>query len=154
MSYNTTTVERRARNSAGAEALAVARRPGEASREKKPAAAGIERFFSLKGSRRERSSESSSSKVVRTSRNILIHQKVAEKCPRIHITVIIAEKKSRRGKKNTNTFILFFQVAGYPEGHPDRIAKVSELGREMSEREKTRVVVCDGEVYVCKVRLA
>jgi len=32
------------RNSAGAEALAVARRPEEASREKKTAAAGIERF--------------------------------------------------------------------------------------------------------------
>jgi len=47
MSYNTTTAERRARNIAGAEALAVARRPEEASREKKTAAAGIERFFSL-----------------------------------------------------------------------------------------------------------
>jgi len=35
------------RNSAGAEALAVAIRPKEASREKDPAAAGIERFFSL-----------------------------------------------------------------------------------------------------------
>jgi len=39
------------RNSAGAEALAVARRPKEASREKNPATAGIERFFSLKGPR-------------------------------------------------------------------------------------------------------
>jgi len=48
MSYNTTTAERRARNSVGAEALAVARRPEEASREKKTAAAGIERLFSLK----------------------------------------------------------------------------------------------------------
>jgi len=38
-------------NSAGAEALAVARRPEEASREKDLAAAGIERFFSLKGPR-------------------------------------------------------------------------------------------------------
>jgi len=36
------------RNSAGAEALAVARRPEEASREKNPAAAGIERLFSVK----------------------------------------------------------------------------------------------------------
>jgi len=41
------------RNSAGAEALAVARRPNEASREKHPAAVGIERFFSLKGPREE-----------------------------------------------------------------------------------------------------
>jgi len=37
-----------ARNIAGAEALAVARRPEEASRERTPAAAGIERFFSLR----------------------------------------------------------------------------------------------------------
>ena len=35
--------ERRARNIAGAEALAVARRPEVASREKNPAAAGIRR---------------------------------------------------------------------------------------------------------------
>merc|ERR1719326_1519019 len=41
------------------------------------------------------------------------------------------------------------QVAGYPEGHPDRITKVSELGREMSAAEKARVVDVDGEVYVC-----
>jgi len=49
MSYNShhKGIERRARNSAGAEALAVARRPEEASRETKSAAAGIERFFSL-----------------------------------------------------------------------------------------------------------
>jgi len=39
--------ELRARNIAGAEALARARRPEEASRERNPAAAGIERFFSL-----------------------------------------------------------------------------------------------------------
>jgi len=37
------------RNIAGAEALAVARRPEEASRERNLAAAGIERFFSLRG---------------------------------------------------------------------------------------------------------
>jgi len=51
MSYNShhKRRERRARNIAGAEALAVARRPEEASREKNPAAAGIERFFSLRG---------------------------------------------------------------------------------------------------------
>ena len=36
---------RRARNIAGAEALAVARRREVASREKNPAAAGIRRFF-------------------------------------------------------------------------------------------------------------
>lgn len=41
------------------------------------------------------------------------------------------------------------QVAGYPEGHPDRITKVSELGRPMSDREKARVVDVDGEEYVC-----
>jgi len=37
------------RNSAGAGALAVARRPKEAIEGEDPAAAGIERFFSLKG---------------------------------------------------------------------------------------------------------
>jgi len=49
MSYNAhhKSRERRARNSAGAEALAVAGRPAEASTEKKTATAGIERFFSL-----------------------------------------------------------------------------------------------------------
>jgi len=36
------------RDITGAEALAVARRPDEASRERNPAAAGIERFFSLR----------------------------------------------------------------------------------------------------------
>jgi len=47
MSYTHThkRAERRARNIAGAEALAVARRPEVASREKNPAAAGIRRFF-------------------------------------------------------------------------------------------------------------
>ena len=40
--------ERGARNIAGAEALAVARRPEVASREKNPAAAGIRRFFPLR----------------------------------------------------------------------------------------------------------
>ena len=39
--------EHRARNIAGAEALAVARRPEVASREKNPAAAGMRRFFPL-----------------------------------------------------------------------------------------------------------
>ena len=39
--------ERKARNIAGAEALAVARRPEVASSEKNPAAAGIRRFFPL-----------------------------------------------------------------------------------------------------------
>jgi len=43
-----TRAERRARNIAGAEALAVARRPEVASREKNPAAAGIRRFFPLR----------------------------------------------------------------------------------------------------------
>lgn len=41
------------------------------------------------------------------------------------------------------------QVAGYPEGHPDRITKVSELGRPMSDREKARQVDVEGEAYVC-----
>ena len=41
------------------------------------------------------------------------------------------------------------QVAGYPEGHPDRIKPVKDLGRPMSASEKTRVVVFDGEEYVC-----
>jgi len=48
MSYNThKRTGRRARNIAGAEALAVARRLEVASREKNPAAAGIRRFFPL-----------------------------------------------------------------------------------------------------------
>lgn len=41
------------------------------------------------------------------------------------------------------------QVAAYPEGHPDRITKASELSRPMSERETARQVDVDGEVYVC-----
>merc|ERR1719238_201104 len=41
------------------------------------------------------------------------------------------------------------QVAGYPEGHPDRIKDVAELGRPMSAKEKTRVVYVEGEEYVC-----
>jgi len=56
MSYTHThkRAERRARNIAGAEALAVARRPEVASREKKPAAAGIRRFFSLSKKSKEK----------------------------------------------------------------------------------------------------
>jgi len=46
--------ERRARNIAGAEALAVARRPEVASREKNPAAAGIRRFFPLSKKSKEK----------------------------------------------------------------------------------------------------
>jgi len=41
------------------------------------------------------------------------------------------------------------QVAGYPEGHPDRITKVSEMTRPLSEREKMRLVDVDGEQFVC-----
>lgn len=41
------------------------------------------------------------------------------------------------------------QVAGYPEGHPDRITKVSEMTRSLSDREKMRVVDVDGEAFVC-----
>ena len=41
------------------------------------------------------------------------------------------------------------QVAGYPEGHPDRIKPVKDLGRPMSEAEKARVVYADGEEFVC-----
>jgi len=41
------------------------------------------------------------------------------------------------------------QVAGYPEGHPDRITKVSEMTRPLSEREKMRLVEVDGEQFVC-----
>jgi len=80
----------------------VARRPEEASREKKnPAAAGIERFFSLKGPRGEDCEKvRRPKKIVRTSRQNLLHQKVVEeKCPRIHITVIVVEKKNPTGKK-------------------------------------------------------
>merc|ERR1712194_259922 len=41
------------------------------------------------------------------------------------------------------------QVAGYPEGHPDRIKAVKDLGRELSATEKERLVVMDGVEYVC-----
>ncbi|EOD10733.1 putative methylenetetrahydrofolate reductase [Emiliania huxleyi CCMP1516] len=41
------------------------------------------------------------------------------------------------------------QVAGYPEGHPDRITKVSEMSRPLSDREKMRLVDVDGEEFVC-----
>ena len=46
--------ERRARNIVGAEALAVARRPEVASREKKTAAAGIRRLFPLSKKSRDK----------------------------------------------------------------------------------------------------
>lgn len=38
-------------------------------------------------------------------------------------------------------------VAGYPEGHPDRIKEV--VDRELSEDEKTRCCTIDGKVHVC-----
>jgi methylenetetrahydrofolate reductase (NADPH) len=41
------------------------------------------------------------------------------------------------------------QVAGYPEGHPDRIKPVKELGRDLTDTEKERVVDMDGAQYVC-----
>ena len=41
------------------------------------------------------------------------------------------------------------QVAGYPEGHPDRIKPVSELKRPLSADEKARLVYCDGAEFVC-----
>mmetsp|Transcript_50870 Transcript_50870/g.84318 ORF Transcript_50870/g.84318 Transcript_50870/m.84318 type:complete len:392 (+) Transcript_50870:57-1232(+) len=41
------------------------------------------------------------------------------------------------------------QVAGYPEGHPDRIKPVTDLGRDMTASEKMRVVDVDGVLHVC-----
>jgi hypothetical protein len=41
------------------------------------------------------------------------------------------------------------QVAGYPEGHPDRIKPVADLGRPLSTEEKARLVVVDGAEFVC-----
>jgi len=41
------------------------------------------------------------------------------------------------------------QVAGYPEGHPDRITPVKDLGRPMTASEKARVVDVDGVEHVC-----
>merc|ERR1712216_191638 len=41
------------------------------------------------------------------------------------------------------------QVAGYPEGHPDRILSVKGLGRALSAAESRRVVDVDGELFVC-----
>jgi len=53
-----------------------------------PAAAGIKRFFSPKGPRREKSSECPSSKVVRTSFSTLHHQKIVKNV-HIHINLIV-----------------------------------------------------------------
>jgi len=41
------------------------------------------------------------------------------------------------------------QVAGYPEGHPDRITPVKDLGRPLTANEKMRVVDVDGVEHVC-----
>ena len=45
------------------------------------------------------------------------------------------------------------QVAGYPEGHPDNILPTADLGRELSDREKSRTVMVevDGNLveHVC-----
>ena len=35
------------------------------------------------------------------------------------------------------------QVAGYPEGHPDNILPTADLGRELSDREKSRTVMVE-----------
>jgi methylenetetrahydrofolate reductase (NADPH) len=41
-------------------------------------------------------------------------------------------------------------VAGYPEGHPDNITPVKDLGRELSASEQLRVMVdSEGEEHVC-----
>jgi methylenetetrahydrofolate reductase (NADPH) len=41
-------------------------------------------------------------------------------------------------------------LAGYPEGHPDNIKPVEDLGRELTDSEKTRLVVQpDGKQFVC-----
>jgi len=40
-------------------------------------------------------------------------------------------------------------VAGYPEGHPDNIKPVADLGRELSESEKTRLVITGDGQFVC-----
>jgi len=39
--------------------------------------------------------------------------------------------------------------SGYPEGHPDVIKPVSELGRELTDSEKGRVVTDEGGDFVC-----
>jgi len=41
------------------------------------------------------------------------------------------------------------QVSGYPEGHPDVIKPVEDLGRPLTASEKKRLVVADGKEYVC-----
>jgi len=41
--------------------------------------------------------------------------------------------------------------AGYPEGHPQRIRRVAEVGRELTARERSRVSAdpASGELFVC-----
>jgi len=41
------------------------------------------------------------------------------------------------------------QVSGYPEGHPDVIKPVADLGRPLTASEKMRLVYMDGKEYVC-----
>jgi methylenetetrahydrofolate reductase (NADPH) len=52
-------------------------------------------------------------------------------------------------EKSGKTFSL--TCAGYPEGHPQRIKKVSEVGRELTPRERSRVSIDNttGDEYVC-----
>lgn len=49
------------------------------------------------------------------------------------------------GEKYDDFFCI--SVAGYPEGHPDRIKAVED--RELTEDEKTRCCTIDGVVHVC-----
>mmetsp|Transcript_3222 Transcript_3222/g.8473 ORF Transcript_3222/g.8473 Transcript_3222/m.8473 type:complete len:268 (+) Transcript_3222:878-1681(+) len=41
------------------------------------------------------------------------------------------------------------QVSGYPEGHPDVIKPVKDLGRALSASEEKRLVTIDSEQFVC-----
>jgi len=51
--------------------------------------------------------------------------------------------------KKTHGDFFSCQVAGYPEGHPDRIKPVKDLGRDLTPTEKERLVEMDGVQYVC-----
>jgi len=96
---------RRARNIVGAEALAVARRPEVASREKNPAAAGIRRFFPLSNKSKKRYRTCASAE----SREALARgPKTIIETPKTSIIHHHRLKQKPRGKKSKNTMRIVY----------------------------------------------